>query len=106
MNGQINTDTWSITALITHNEKLSNQLQMCEWEVQNLSYKTANNISSICEPIKCEKSYIDELNACDEREKNNAWFVYSWKIFDRLCKEAQDNTQCAKIYYDFLYLNK
>jgi hypothetical protein len=40
-----------------------------------------------------------------EREKNNKWNIYSWKLFDKLCKSAKDNTECAKIYYDFLQDN-
>jgi hypothetical protein len=49
---------------------------------------------------------VRQLQECEEKNKENEYLIYSWKIFDKLCKNSRDNTYCAQIYYDYLQINR
>jgi hypothetical protein len=82
-------------------DKLTSQLQMCENEIARLNYTTRENCA-VC-PITYEKDY----NTCIEREKNNEWFIYQWKILEKICKANETSKEfCAKTYYDYFLLSQ
>jgi hypothetical protein len=55
----------------------------------------------------CPVTYESDYNACIDRETTNDWFIYQWKILEKICKTNETSKEfCAQTYYDYFINSK